>query len=129
MNVVQYDISHESEAKLISVLRPPSSTYLLSIDHLARLSKLSRYTDFIIDIQNEMSEKAVAEAEKETRCQSENLLWYELRYARITASVLYRIAKCKSDGGYLVNLIIGARIPDTLAINSGRTLGNFFFFF
>lgn len=60
---------------------------------------------------------------KVSHTQSEDSLWFELRYGRITASKVYEMAVCKKSSGSLVNQIIGvAKKFNTLAINRGKRL-------
>lgn len=55
--------------------------------------------------------------------QSDDSLWFELRYGRITASKLYEMAVCKTSSGSLVNQVIGvAKKFNTLATNRGKKL-------
>lgn len=55
-----------------------------------------------------MSEAICEEVNRRTIEQSDNLLWYELRYGRLTASKLHESAHCQTPDGTLVNEIIGA---------------------
>ena len=59
----------------------------------------------------------------QTRVQSECLLWYELRYGRITASKLHEASKCQTTSGSLVKQIIGAaKMYETKAMERGKVL-------
>lgn len=50
-------------------------------------------------------------------------IWYELRYARITASKAYEAAHCKVMGGALTEAITRAsKLKDTDAMKRGRLL-------
>lgn len=61
-------------------------------------------------------------AEEKTRQQSNDLLWFDLRYGRITASKLYEVARCKTDGS-LVNQILGiSKKYDNIFMKRGRAL-------
>lgn len=78
------------------------------------------FVKFCID---SMDEEIIKNATKLSHGQSENSLWYELRYGRITASKLYEMAVCKTPSGSLVNEIIGAaKTFDTVAMQRGRKL-------
>lgn len=63
-----------------------------------------------------MDDYLIQEVEKETREQSASKLWQEMRYARITASKVYEVVKCKTLSGSLVETILGAKIFQTKAI-------------
>lgn len=61
--------------------------------------------------------------EKATIGQSVCGEWYKMRFGRITASILYEAAKCKTQGGYLVEKIMGASKPvETEEILRGKRL-------
>ncbi|KAL4704353.1 hypothetical protein ACJJTC_010738 [Scirpophaga incertulas] len=67
-------------------------------------------------------EIAKGEVEEKTRDQSENTLWHELRFARVTASKAYEISRCKTGDGALVSMILGSKVPETPAMKRGRVL-------
>jgi len=70
-----------------------------------------------------MSVSLCKEAEIRTRDQNNNILWYKLRYDRITASKLYEAAHCKISDGSLVRTVIGAaKVFDTQEMQRGRIL-------
>ncbi|KAL7293484.1 hypothetical protein TKK_0012931 [Trichogramma kaykai] len=57
------------------------------------------------------------------KAELENLLWFELRYGRITASKLYEASKCSTGDGSLLNQIIGASKKfDSKFMERGRNL-------
>lgn len=62
--------------------------------------------------------------EKQTRDQSKNNLWYELRYGRVTASKAYEVSRCQTSDGTLISAIMGGKIPETSAMKRGRFLEN-----
>lgn len=53
--------------------------------------------EFIEFASSQMSYELCQEAEIKTRDQSNNVLWYELRYGRITTSKIYEAAHCKTN--------------------------------
>lgn len=61
---------------------------------------------------------------KQTLKQSESHLWFELRYGRITASIIYEASQCISQMGPLVEKILRNKNIDSLAMNRGRRLGS-----
>ena len=103
---------------------PASGSYMLSLHHLSLnfIGNKSNSLEFIKHCQTEMVNQLIAEAEKETKSQSTCLLWHELRFGRITASILYPVSKCKTVDGSLVEKIMGARIADTPEMRRGRNL-------
>ncbi|KAJ8673163.1 hypothetical protein QAD02_004425 [Eretmocerus hayati] len=78
---------------------------------------------FLTYMKNKLPEGMCKEVEIGTRNQSDCLLWYEMRYGRLTGSKLHESAHCKTSKGSLVNQIIGAsKIPDSIFMVRGRTL-------
>lgn len=63
--------------------------------------------NFITFCSNILNQENIADASSLTQNQSENPLWYELRYGRITASKLYDASVCKTVSGSLVNQVMG----------------------
>ena len=57
-----------------------------------------------------------------TVCQNTCKGWHELRYGRITASVLYKTAQCTTTCGSLVEKILSANDFDTPDMKRGRDL-------
>lgn len=49
-------------------------------------------------------------------------MWYEIRYGRITASKAHEGNVCRTPDCSLVAVIMGAKIPDTVAMKRGRNL-------
>lgn len=66
----------------------------------------------------------IKKIETETRDQSKNNLWFELRYGRVTASRAYEASRCQTNDGTLISTIMGGKIPDTPAMKRGRYLEN-----
>lgn len=69
-----------------------------------------------------INDKLIKEIEEATRDQSQNALWHELRYGRITASRAYEVSRCKTVDGSLVASIMGGKTIDTAAMKRGRIL-------
>ncbi|GBP74277.1 hypothetical protein EVAR_58555_1 [Eumeta japonica] len=69
-----------------------------------------------------LSDADVYNIEKVTRAQHDSTLWHELRYGRITASRAFEFSRCKTNDGTLIALIMGGKLPDTLAMKRGRIL-------
>ncbi|KAL4719916.1 hypothetical protein ACJJTC_001883 [Scirpophaga incertulas] len=61
-------------------------------------------------------------AEEATVCQASSPLWHELRYCRITASIVHQAAHCKTPDGALIEQIFGASVLETLAMKRGKLL-------
>ena len=60
-------------------------------------------------------------AESKTLAQSESILWFGLRYKKITASKLYEASKCQTKRGSSVKQIIRAeKINKTKSMNMGK---------
>lgn len=79
--------------------------------------------DFLTFCSDFMTDEDVENACALSQTQSENSLWYELRYGRITASKLYDVAVCKTPSGTLVNQIMGVTKQfETAAMKRGITL-------
>ncbi|XP_030747065.1 uncharacterized protein LOC115875674 [Sitophilus oryzae] len=79
--------------------------------------------DFIKFAVSQMNNSLCSEAEKKTRAQSENPLWHELRFGRITASKIFEVAHCKTPEGTLVESIIGSyKVRDNKFMKRGRLL-------
>ncbi|XP_011884086.1 PREDICTED: uncharacterized protein LOC105571227 [Vollenhovia emeryi] len=79
--------------------------------------------DFFSFAKNCISEELCEQAEIMTRNQSNEHLWFELRYGRITASKIYEAARCKTSDGSLVNEIIGAsKVFESKEMKRGKEL-------
>ncbi|CAG9772237.1 unnamed protein product [Ceutorhynchus assimilis] len=79
--------------------------------------------DFIEYIRSIMTEDLCREAERSTVSQSKSTEWYELRFGRITASIIYEASRCKTKEGSLVEAILGgAKHIETDAIERGLLL-------
>lgn len=100
--------------------------YRLSLHQLLLLYSLEdkcSADNFIIFAKKKIDADLCVKAEIETRQQSESLLWYELRYGRITASKLHEAARCKTADGSLVKQIIGAaKVYETTSMKRGKIL-------
>ncbi|KAJ8916478.1 hypothetical protein NQ315_014698, partial [Exocentrus adspersus] len=78
--------------------------------------------DFISFMKEVMSTELCSKFEICTRSQSDSSEWHELRYGRITASILYETSRCKTTGS-LTERILGASQPlQTEAIKRGKML-------
>lgn len=96
---------------------------LLSLHQLCwRFNSENNSDRFINKIRPVVTEKNVREAEKLTCQQHKSPAWHELRYARITASRAYDVTRCKTSNGSLIATLMGAKLPDTVAIKRGRNL-------
>lgn len=102
--------------------------YLLSLHQL--LIKFvenggSSASDFLQFAASGMTERLCSKAEIEIRQQSESFLWFELRYGRITASVLHEASHCKTKDGHFVKKLLGASKKfDSVEMQRERNLEN-----
>lgn len=78
--------------------------------------------DFLNFCSSRMTDENCNLAAKQTKLQSNSTLWFELRFSRITASVLYEASRCKTVDGSLVNKIMGGTDFDSAAMARGREL-------
>lgn len=59
--------------------------------------------------------------EEATRSQADCRLWYEMRYACITASKAHESAQCNTPDGVLVESLLGAyKFKETFAVKRGK---------
>lgn len=101
----------------------PEIIELLSLHYLSYKFNSENDCDlFINKICPVFTEKNISDIEKLTREQHKSSAWYELRYARITASRAFDVSRCKTSDGSLVALLMGAKVPDTVAMKRGRRL-------
>lgn len=77
---------------------------------------------FVEVMKTNITEAEISAIEEATRNQDKSSLWYEMRYGRITASKAYQVSVCRTPEGSLIATVMGAKIPDTLAMKRGRTL-------
>ncbi|KAK4885148.1 hypothetical protein RN001_001419 [Aquatica leii] len=89
----------------------PTDVETLSLHNLMTAfvaSDLEHTADnFIIFCNDSLTNENIASACALSHNQSENSLWFKLRYARMTASKLYDVAVCKTPNGSLVKQIMG----------------------
>ena len=79
--------------------------------------------DFIEYANTELNDTLCSEAEKTTRYQSSEMLWYELRYGRISAANIFEPSRCKTKNGRLVERIVGAsKLYDNIYMERGRRI-------
>lgn len=95
------------------------SIHQLLIDFMNE--KVTAAEQFIFFASQKMSDSLCREVIEKTKLQSDDLLWFELRYARVTASTLYAAANCSTTNGTLVSKISGASKKfDTESMKRGR---------
>lgn len=104
-----------------------SDTEKLSINYLVNefISNVNDRTteNFFNFLRSNITTIACKRAFEATVEQSSCPLWFELRYARITASKAYDAAHCKTLDGTLVERILGAsKLRDTAPMKRGRLL-------
>ena len=101
------------------------NVYKLSIHHLIVnfVRKNGSGDDFIEYAKTEMNDTLCSETEKKTRNQSSEILWYELRYGRISASNIFEASRCTTKNGSLVERIIGvSKLYDNIYMERGRRI-------
>ncbi|XP_013184777.2 uncharacterized protein LOC106130474 [Amyelois transitella] len=76
----------------------------------------------IASLTQELNANVLKKIEEQTKSQFKSPLWYEMRYARITASKAFEVIRCQTADGSLVASIMGAKAPDTAAMKRGRNL-------
>ncbi|KAI5646809.1 yqaJ-like viral recombinase domain-containing protein [Phthorimaea operculella] len=76
----------------------------------------------LASLTESLTDNVLAEIETATKSQYKNPLWHELRYAWITASKVFDVSRCRTSDGSLVAAIMGAKTPDTQAMERGRRL-------
>lgn len=101
------------------------SMHFLIISFCKKMSKkdltLNNFSNHVLNII-EQDPKLLEIVEENTRAQSTCMLWFDLRYGRITASKLHEIAHCGTDGS-LANSILGVtKKYDNLFMKRGRNL-------
>ncbi|KAK5650155.1 hypothetical protein RI129_001184 [Pyrocoelia pectoralis] len=124
---------HNNFCPLFNHNNLPIGAKLLSIHNL--MTTFIAETDdhssdnFITFCSNILTQENIAHASSLTQTQSENSLWYELRYGRITASKLYDASVCKTVSGSLVNQVMGKlvlkeleKVLETQIQNCGFTI-------
>ncbi|KAL7289367.1 hypothetical protein TKK_0016570 [Trichogramma kaykai] len=72
------------------------------------VEQISSVSDFIDFASNIISEDLRSKIQISTLQQNKSFLWYELRYGRITASIIHEAAHCQTSSGSLVKKILGA---------------------
>ncbi|CAG9761284.1 unnamed protein product [Ceutorhynchus assimilis] len=78
---------------------------------------------FIAYAKTVMTEEACRTAEKNSREQVDSTEWFELRYGKITASVLYEASRCSTLSGALHGKILGGTPAlNTFAVTRGKNL-------
>ncbi|KAF9808195.1 hypothetical protein SFRURICE_017347 [Spodoptera frugiperda] len=116
----------DTDNQLTKYYNEPSDIEKLSIHYLVSMvqeDKPKTPQEFIDYCKKQMHTKMCNEAAQATINQRDCPLWYELRYARITASKAYEAAHCKSFEGSLTETIMGAsKLRDTDAMKRGREL-------
>ncbi|XP_058789699.1 uncharacterized protein LOC131663353 [Phymastichus coffea] len=85
--------------------------------------KMNEADEFLKFAEKKIEKLMIVEVEKATKSQSDDPLWYECRYGRITASLIYEAAHCRTADGSLVKKIIGAaKVFLSQAMQRGKDL-------
>lgn len=72
-----------------------------------RTTKRPTPDKFLVFAKSVLDVDTCKKIEEDTRQQSKNPIWFEMRYARISASTIYEASKCKTQEGSLVNRVMG----------------------
>ncbi|CAH1992205.1 unnamed protein product [Acanthoscelides obtectus] len=111
-------IKYQDDFKHSNVMR-----YSLHCFIMDQPPKIQADVDNLVDImKTTFNRAAISAIEEATRMQYKSSLWYEMRYGRITASKAHEVSVCHTPDGSLVATIMGAKIPDTIAMKRGRSL-------
>ncbi|CAH2010190.1 unnamed protein product [Acanthoscelides obtectus] len=93
------------------------------INKFVRNSSIITAENFIQYCQQEMNDQPCKEILNQTKDQSNTGTWFEIRYARITASKFYEAAQSTTYDGCLVESILGAaKFKSTKAMKRGLSL-------
>ncbi|CAH1961609.1 unnamed protein product [Acanthoscelides obtectus] len=105
-------IKYQDDFKHSNVMR-----YSLHCFIMDQPPKIQADVDNLVDImKTTFNRAAISAIEEATRMQYKSSLWYEMRYGRITASKAHEVSVCHTPDGSLVATIMGAKIPDTIAM-------------
>ncbi|KAJ8938657.1 hypothetical protein NQ314_011396 [Rhamnusium bicolor] len=109
--VLQMSKTHDYICPFFNHSTLPSGARKLSIHQMIIDFIASDYDqtaeNFISFCSDNLTQKNIENANSLSHTQSENALWFELRYGRITASKLYEASVCKTAHGSLVDKIMG----------------------
>lgn len=119
-NVNCHFLYHYDFQKFANPSLKASLHHLLS-DYLCTKVKHSG-NDFIKYCTRNMTYSLLHTISQETKDQYKSPLWHELRYGRITGSVVYEVAHCKTKDGSTLDKLFGRKIIDTKAMRRGRDL-------
>lgn len=79
--------------------------------------------NFLNFSMQKFSQDLCLQAEQQTRSQSNDILWHELRFGRVTASHVFEASRCRTPNGSLVNRIIGAaKVYNSVDMQRGKNL-------
>lgn len=124
--VIELGLKNNAECQLLKHFKNEDLSTHLGIHQLMLKfvsTGQSSYSEFISFCSIVMTEDQCSEAAQKTISQSVSSLWFDLRYARITASKLYDVAHCKKSDGVLVQQILGvSKVKATSAMNRGKQL-------
>ncbi|RVE54880.1 hypothetical protein evm_000647 [Chilo suppressalis] len=87
------------------------------------IGKLDSPQSFLEILSNQMTTDNINMIFSTTKNQSDTPLWFELRYGRITGSILHEAAHCRTKIGSLLNKIMGEHSKFTsIAMARGKKL-------
>ncbi|CAG9771388.1 unnamed protein product [Ceutorhynchus assimilis] len=121
------DTCSKSEGTLFSLFKPSkfevTSLHQIMQTFLASDTIQKDAEAFMSFAKCRITDSACKEAEKSTQSQSDSPEWYELRYGRITTSIVYEASRCNTLDGAPSEKILGA-VPalQTKAVLRGKAL-------
>ncbi|KAL4702604.1 hypothetical protein ACJJTC_016080 [Scirpophaga incertulas] len=113
------------DSQIMGYFRPTEDIQKSSIHYLIRqFIKKDGVKDadsFMSFCKDNMRSQHCNAIEQATRSQADCRLWYEMRYARITASKAHESAQCSTPDGVLVEYLLGAyKFKETFAVKRGK---------
>ncbi|KAJ8685163.1 hypothetical protein QAD02_020956 [Eretmocerus hayati] len=121
--VLQHNRSRDSNSHLLQFYSK-NTVQEVSLHHQAISYSGNRScpTDFLEFCKETLTPENCDYISKITAQQSSSMSWFELRYGRITASIIYEAAVCKTTDGSLVEKILSMNNYDNPAMERGRRL-------
>ncbi|KAJ8674378.1 hypothetical protein QAD02_012823 [Eretmocerus hayati] len=121
--VLKDDRAKKSEGHIFKFFNPNRvqlmSLHYLSITYGGDRNNVSEFLEYC---SQALTPQNCVYISKVTNDQSKSKSWYELRYARIGASIVWECAHCKTFDGSLVQKIFSQSKIDTSAMKRGREL-------
>ncbi|XP_063990661.1 uncharacterized protein LOC135169524 [Diachasmimorpha longicaudata] len=122
--LIERGIQEDKQNHLVEFFKPRASWEKISLHHLALSYSGNRLDidEFLNYCPNSYTYEDCAAVANCTKDQSESPIWYEMRYGRITALILYETCRCRTTEGALFRKIMGGKMIETDAMARGREL-------